>query len=341
MLRSFLQLTALLLFALVALASLLVIMAYTGSLGQEARTWTEWGWQQAIDNSDAIQKAFALVGAISTLVISALGVYKTWHFAELNLPTRLEELAERWRRTTVHARPSVVPELRLTNSVTDLPSERTGLLAGLVSLVYASEQVALLRCSRRVDRFEKELRALNRSQSRCQAAILTGYLELGSRMRRCDPSSGHGILNLFKKPLEREPDDWDALELSGRQALAIGKREEACDFLSRLVNATANKDAPRHARALRFYSEILYLGTGSERGRARTQLERAITVLQNSDAKAPDAHRQELGLAHKTLAKVHLAAKRFRMAEGAVKQARKYLGDTECLRELEDRAKRR
>lgn len=166
LLRSFLQLMALLLFTLVSLTVALLVMAYAGLLGASAHAWVEWGLMKATENADLIQKAFALVGASATLMISALGVYKTWRFAELNLPVRLEEMSKRWRNAVLSNRAAVVPELCLVSSVSAMPQHRRGLLGRFFSVIYDREQATLLRQSRRIDKHEAELAALAESQRR-------------------------------------------------------------------------------------------------------------------------------------------------------------------------------
>jgi hypothetical protein len=337
--RSFLQLVALLLFALLFLASLLLLMAYAGYLGDEAHSWADWAWNEAITNRDLIQKTFAVIGAISTLTISALGIYKTWHFADINLPSRLEALCVRWRKAIIRARPSVVPELGLVNSISAMPEPQRGWPTRFLSLIYDGEQAALLRCSHRVDKLQAELKALAKSHKHCEAAVSTGYLELGSLMRRCDPQNGQGVLNLFKKPLEIDSADWDALELAARQALAIGLRPQACDYLTKLIDVTRDRHPIRHARALRFHAEILHDGPPNERRRARESMTTALAVLDEADARDPVLRKSELGLAYETLAKVHIARRSFRLARTAIREAKRHLGDSERLKKLEDRAR--
>lgn len=164
---------------------------------------------------------------------------------------------------------------------------------------------------------------------------------LGSQMRRCDPQNGFGILNFFKKPLEIDRQDWDALELSGRQSVAVGMRDQARGYLVQLIDATRARDALRHARALRFHAEILHGGNRVDQSLARTQLETAITVLDEAEAPHPAAKTQERGFAHEMLAKVHISHGRFRLARTAIREARRCLGDTDRLNDLEDRATRR
>lgn len=336
--RSFLQLIALVLFFLVFLTVALLLAAFTGHLGEEARYWMQWVWQEATANRELIEKVFAFIGAVSTLTISALGVYKTWRFAEINLPLRLEELISRWHGAAIRQRPEIVPELALVDSIFSTLQPDRSLRRRFVSIFYDADQTALSRCSQRVDKFEKELRAIEKSKEHCRAEIQTGYLELGSLLRRCNPRNGHAALNLFKKQLENEPPDWDALELSARQAYSLGLHERARDYLAQLIGVTKNRACVRHARALRFHAEILRGGTSAERNLARVQLETAINVLKTCDSEELDVRKKELGLAYADLAEVHILSRRFRLARGAVADARRYGGPTDRLGDIESRA---
>ena len=333
-LRSFLQLVALLLFALVFLLIVLIAGAHSGYLGHDAHRWVEWCWTEIVDHQSLIQKGLAAVGALATLIVSALGVYKTWHFADINLPARLEALCERWRKGTIRNRPSLVPELGLTGSIFSMPEPSRSWLSRMLLLVYDSDQAALLRCSRKVDKFEAELKAVGKSLEHCKALVSTSYLEMGSLLRRSDPQNGQAVLNLFKKPLERDNKDWDALELAGRQALAVGLRAQARRYLTQLVAATDSRHPLRHARALRFHAEVLRGGDRSDAVTAQENLERAIIALENSDAREPRARLEELGMAHEMLAKVQIALRHFRFARENITQAVGYVGETESLKEL-------
>jgi tetratricopeptide (TPR) repeat protein len=207
-------------------------------------------------------------------------------------------------------------------------------LGNLLLRIYDWEQASLLKCSLKVDRFEAQLKAVTKSCEHCRTELLTSYLELGSQLRRSDPANGQGALDLFKKPLEKDANDWDALELAGRQALALGLRQHACNYLLQLIEATDSRHPLRHARALRFHAELLHEGTRTTALAAHENLERAIIALEKSDAIDLRARADELGRAHEMLAKVQIALRRFRIARTNVSKAKGYLGDTDSLEEL-------
>lgn len=107
----------------------------------------------------------------------------------------------------------------------------------------------------------------------------------------------------------------------------------------RLSWPDVGRHALRHARALRFYAEILYDGSPGDRGLARGKLESAISTLEVSDAVDLTARNKELGLAHEVLARVLIRLQRFRLARNAISAAKRYLGNLERFRDLDDRAK--
>jgi len=214
------------------------------------------------------------------------------------------------------------------------PPRSRGFVGKLSALVYDPDQAALRRCTKKVSKFEAELRALGEGQRRCQKEIATRYLELGSLLKRCDPDAGQGALNLFKKALEVDQQDLDALELSARQALSNGMREQARDYLLRLAMATQPSKGLRHARALRFHAEFLRGGNAADRSLARVQLETAIAVLNESDG--GDTRTRDLGLTYEMLARVHVAARRFRLARASLAEAKRYLGDIDRLKDIDD-----
>jgi hypothetical protein len=343
--RSVLQIFALLAFLALGIIVLLAAGAHFDYLGPRYKETVDGLW--VLLESDSVQKFLAGVGAALTLMISAAGVYKTWRFADLNLPIRLEELAERWRRAAIRVRADVVPELAFTTSLGSLPARKRSGWETFLSLFYDPDQAALLKCSRYLDRSEADLRALTKSRDHCLAEVRTRYLELGSLMRRCDPQNGQAALNLFEKPLEFDDrfnrtsefhKDWDALELAAHQACALGLRRKAGEHLTKLAKDTDGRHPLRHGRALRFHAEALHGGTTADERLASSKLEMAIIAIQRADARDLEARAQELGLAYKMLAEVQIALKRFRMARSSISNARKSLGDIDSLKELENRA---
>ncbi len=338
LLRSFLQLVALLLFCFVFLGIVALLSANFGYLGEDARVWVSWGVAQATEHRSAIEKAFAFIGAIGTLTISAFGVYKTWHFAEINLPIRLEELTSQWHDAVIRGRTATVPELAFLTSISLPVQPRRSLLVRLASLIYDFDAVALERCSKRLVQFEKQLGVLDKSQQHCRAEIRTTQLERASILRRCSPKSADEVLRLSKKPLETDPLDWDALELSARHAFSLGYDDEARKYLEQLASVTRSADAVRHARAMRFHAETLISSTPASRKVESERLGAGLAALKAAFVFNPKAKKEELAWGYELLARLHISTRRYRMAREAIAEARRHNGDNEELRKLDQQA---
>ena len=214
-------------------------------------------------------------------------------------------------------------------------------------MMFSREQLRLSRCSRRVDKHEAELRALTANRDFCLAEIATGYLELGSILARCAPDNQQGVLNIFKKSLEFDSKDLDVLELSARQAFAIGYDQSAYNYLSELaVAASEAKQQIRSARASRFQAEVLLRrGSQTALADARAKLVSNVAVLLPFDSGDPDRRNEELALTNERLAEVQIAREKFSAAGTALDQARTLFGSLhgsisfdglERLKKLED-----
>ena len=318
----------LLTFGLVVLAALAVFAAKVGLLGAHAQAWVAWIlsnlYQFYGENQGDLDFAAKAIGAVGTAVGAAWTVHKGWHYAERNLPARLDELNARWKDAVIRSRIDVVPALSQIVSIAPPIAVRPRLLWRLFSWLVDTDQEELLRCSQKLDKHEAELRVLTSSRDRCRAEVMTGYLELGARLARCAPDNGQGALNVFKKPLEFYSKDIDALDLSARQAFSLGFDQPAFKYLSKLAVAAAEANEQiRHFRALRFQAEILH-GRDNQASwaNARAKLAGIIASLTGADGLEPGARNCELALAHELLAHVQITREKFTAARTELNAAR-------------------
>jgi hypothetical protein len=312
------------LFALIAT----VVFAKLGWLGVTTHVFIDEAWVplQAFyrDRKEVLNPAFKLIGFSGSILAAVWTVHRGWHYAERNLPKRLEELNARWVCALISRRPELIPALREVDTIALPPLPEKSLVKRWSSWLYDSDQLNLLRCSRALDRHEAELKVLTASRSRCQTTITTAYLEVGSLLEKCSPSNRHAVLNSFRKCLEFDSKDLDALELCGRQAFALGFEQPALNYLSELAVAAAGSGQQlRHVRALRFQAEILHKrDTQTSWSDARAKLSGIIAALNEADALEPGHRNYELALAHELLAEVQVTREKFSSARSELSAAR-------------------
>lgn len=291
--RSFGQLILLAVFTLVlALAPLMA--AYFGAFGASSQDAVAHYWEQVLRHQGLLQKVFAAIGAAVTFVGGALGVYKTWHYAEINLPARLSELVERWRTATISDRSEVIPALREIVSIKPVESAQRGILRRFLDWILNPDGKELQRYQAAFARNKAELRVLSITRSRCRAELVTTQLAVATRMATPD------ALNAFREALRFNQTDLDSLELMAKRQFALGSTDQALSYLNRLEEAaTKSKNELRSARARRYKAEILHESeTPADWDRARTILVTVIRSLAAADSSDANKRNNELALAY-------------------------------------------
>jgi hypothetical protein len=315
-------------FSLILFFTFIVVAGHFGMLGESfsASLMRHTGALRLFyaDHKEFIDPALKWVGFWISLYGAIWTVHKSWHYAERNLPARLEELNARWKDQVVRGRVVRLPALNQIATIALPPLIQPGYFARLTLWFHDAEQKNLIAASQALDKHEAEFRVLQTCLDRCRAEITTAYLEIGSTLARCASDNPHAAFNSFRKPLEFDGKDLDALELSARQAFAIGFERPALKYLSELAVAAAeSSDQIRHYRALRFQAEILHGGdTQSSWADARARLTGVIAALTSADGIKPLARNCELALAHELLADVQITRERFTAADAALVRAK-------------------
>ena len=319
----------LLAFGLFVFATLAVLAAKFGWLGEPAHTLLDAIWiplqRFYEERKDIINAAFRWIGFLGTVLGAAFAVHKGWHYAEISLPARLEDLNSRWRDRIVRSRIGIIPALSEIATIQAPPIEvpSPGLFGRLILPFYDPMQRALAKGEKERSKYELDLGVLIGSKERCQAEVATAYLVWGSTLARCLPDRSRDALAAFKKALELNDKDLDALELTAKQEFALGFDQPALDYLDAMGTVASElNDQPRHARALRFQAEILH---GSEKSadwdRAREKLVAVVASLRRTDGLEPHKRNCELALAHEILADVQITREKFTAARTELNQA--------------------
>lgn len=163
-------------FGIVVFVVLAIFAAKTGVFGEPAQTSILWllyklrafYWHHEGD----LNFAARTIGFIGTALGAVWTVHKGWHYAERNLPTRLNELNDRWKEAVVRTRPEVIPALREIATIAPSLTTQT-LLHRFAIWFYDGEQKALARCEGAVSTYRDQLSALSTAGSRCRAELVT------------------------------------------------------------------------------------------------------------------------------------------------------------------------
>lgn len=329
----------LLVFGLFVIAAVAVLAAKIGWLGELPKAWVVWALlplqEFYAENKDDLDFAAKVVGVLGTMLGAAWTVHKGWHYAERNLPDRLNDFNARWKEDVITVRPEVAPSLAQVASVVQPFFEQPRWLRRLTLWVHDPAQKQLIKREEAVAKCKAEFDVLTSSKVRCRTELITACLALGSQIVRVSPDRGQQALDAFKKALSFNSTDLDALELAAKQAFALNLRQQACRYLNDLAEAAEGRNPIRQARALRFHAEILHGGQRADRELAREKLLAAISSLTGADARDFEVRETELALANEQLAAIQITRERFYAARTALAAAKRHFGNlsTQAARE--------
>jgi hypothetical protein len=312
-----------LVFGLLLLATLLVVGSASGLFGEAVlNTFKEHSdplRHYYSGHKELIDPALKWVGFLISLYGVVWTVHKSWHYAEGNLPKRINDCNARWKQEVEQGRPRFIPALADSISIA-LPVDPTpSALTRFVLWLYDSDRREIARTRQLARRHEDDLSVLTTSRVRCRAQIISAHLHAGARLSRT--RNGSEALLEFEKALKFNRSDMDALELAARQAHALNQPINACRHLDALAEtATAAGDILKRARALRYKAEVLKGGLEAERVDARDTLKGVIEVLRVADIR-DDAKTLEMCLAYAGLADVQTVRNTLSAARTALNQA--------------------
>jgi tetratricopeptide (TPR) repeat protein len=316
----------LLVFGAFIIALVLMFAAKFGWLGDGPKSWVLWAWSAAqafyAGNQDDLNLAAKVVGAVGSVLGAAWTVHTGWHYAERNLPDRLNEFNARWKQGATTGRLNTIPTLSETFSIAPRPLDAPGYLRRLLLWVFDPAQRELARFRSELTERENEFRVLTSSRVRCRAEVVTAHLLVGSRLSASD--QGSDALKHFDKALKFNSTDLDALELMAKQQFALGFESRASSYLDRLIAAaSASGDTLRQARALRFQSEIFHgSSSGPDWDRARANLVSVVRMLADDSSSDPQKREIELALAHELRAGVQITREKFTAAASDIEAAK-------------------
>jgi tetratricopeptide (TPR) repeat protein len=305
-----------------------IVATELGMFGEVARSWLEASWAALYgiyeDKQRLFDNAFGAVGFVGSILGAAWTIHRGWHYAERNLPARLNELNERWHNAQENLRTQLAPALEAAVTISPRNVAEPKRLQKLISWFHDPTQRELVNWKENLDRYKAEYRALARSRSRCRTEVLTAHLALGSQLSQLGREQD--ALDVFEKALRFNSTDIDALELAAKQSFALNLRPRALKHLETMVEAALRRGKPiRQARALRFQAEILHEGQRTDWDEARDKLHAALKILSDAEVRRASLCAAELVLAGIQLSDVQISRERFTAARSALNASEKHL----------------
>jgi tetratricopeptide (TPR) repeat protein len=311
-------------FGIVTAATLGLLLLYAGIV-DELLGWPEnaganalkLGWliDKIKTNKDPIDLAIKVIGLAFSVIIGTLAFLVKWYNSSLNFPLRLAEYAARLKRTHFMGRATVLAPFASRNLAGESFPATTGIWAYIRPLLGFDFLRAwtIQRSVAYAPAIDADVRLLNESLGLTRSRRVTIHLLKGCELAREGSAMEPGgqqlaqheaAMSEFKKAVELDPFDADALELSARQSKLLSKNKDADSYLERLHGATL-KMPTRHARALRYQAELLEeKGTKAALQNARVKLDTALEALQTPGTE--DEKPLELALTNEQLAALHI-----------------------------------
>jgi len=331
-----------LLFALGAfvLAVLLLLAMETGMLGEGAQTWLRSQYAPIVpwyrEHSEALELAVKWIGAAFSAVFAVFAVYKSYYYAEFNLPDRIVDYVKRATRRAVRVRRLLISTL-FGASIFEilLPSGPYAPSPAKVKSwlrVRRSKRVAqgLIDTQKALD---DEIKVLGIRKAFCETQRITAHLVQGlqlsseaalmQRNAEAVATKREKALEEFEKALSIRQSDLDALQFAAREAKLMNDEAGALSFLTRMAAAAeAANDVVRRARALRFQAQLIE-ERGNKKGwdEARPILVAARDLLEAARNSLP-GRALELARVRELLGAVQIKREKFFAAGQELQRAR-------------------
>ena len=298
------------LFILLASGTALTLIAAKMQWLSEGTTlWIVWAQDSLAHlyrpNEVEIDWATKVMGAGATVLGAVWTIHKGWHYAERNLPKRIDDFNKRLEEASKLGRPASMAALADGASIAMPVYAEPTWFERAFYVIFNPRWQRAQNAQRGVDWQKNALSVFTSSRLRCRTVLVTALLEHGAELSR--GRQGQQALDAFREALRLSRSDLDALELAGRQAFVLDQRADALEHFQTMEGVAARQVAVvRQARAMRFQAEILKVGSGGEPMQARNALKRAIELLEDARAIDEATRVHELCLAHGQLADVQM-----------------------------------
>jgi hypothetical protein len=210
--------------------------------------------KQLLPSDDQLRLLLWLGGIAASVAGAGFSLLVSWHFAEMNLPQRIEELKKAEARTHLALQPRYLDLAREgLSAVPDIETSRLTLLRKWLSRWSETERVRVLGAS--VNQLTKEASALSR------AVLATQHQEITARLVRGYQHAFEGddeqAFDEFEAAVKIRPDNIVSRDIAAGWARRLKKQQRELELLQEIIDiATEARLDIDHARALRRRSEL-------------------------------------------------------------------------------------
>ena len=239
---------------LFVLAVLIVLGLRIGLFGEQARLYTHGLLGPALslyaENKDLIDKSIVAILTVGTAITGALGLLKSFYYADANLPQRLQEMIDQAADRHVHERAQLLQYVGGKYDARDFLTP--GIFANPVAEVLRSVGLEGIHTKARsiatdVQRLGKEIQSLTLARTHAENVKVTGHLIRGVHFSKLareldeDPPKIKKALNdalaEYEAALALRAEDVVALEGAIDQCEALGAREKMSGYLEALIQS--------------------------------------------------------------------------------------------------------
>jgi hypothetical protein len=249
--------------------------------------------RSSIPSEEWIRYLLWLGGITSSAIGAAFTLFASWHFAEMNLPQRLEDLKDAHAREHSSLRPSLLAlaQAGLGPVVPDVETNRFTLLRKWLSGWSKKEQARVLAAS--ANFLEREASALFAAAQSVQQEQITAHLIRGYQYAA--QGNDDKASEEFEAATRVRADDIVSRDIAAGWARRTNRQRREQELLEELLQAANSRGADIDlARALRRQAELLdKRQTRAAWVDARDHLRAAARVL--DPLVADDEAKQELG----------------------------------------------
>jgi hypothetical protein len=291
-------------------------------------------------NKEAVEFALKLAGLVVSAVVGALGILRTFYYAEIMLPKRLQELADKVKHQHLVQRRELLAYVNGPFSTKDFlvptifanPFAKLGSLCGYLSIRNQARQFA-----NSVERLDGEIKTLATTMEDFKERKVTAHLvraafhqavALTFEITTLDWRRSMELAREeFIAALTLRPDDLNALDGAACQSRVLTDENNELIYLNRIVVAAKINEFPlQHARAQRQIAEI-FANKGQPRllDEARSRLDTAIGAL-TGRASASTQEASEMATAERVYGEVQTKREKFTAARNALMRANYFYG---------------
>lgn len=228
------------------------------------------------DNGTALDQLWKVLGGLATILSGCWAIYKSWRYAESNLPKRIEEFLQKCDKRLEHVRPILLATIQaprhnralrlpvaLVGPLNDaLRSVRLGKVEGLQSNLAVSIEL-LTKQKEQWRNFDAQISKQLVAARMMQGTALAAQASMkGASAGRKDDQDSYRHFDEAAKLDETDP---EPVYYRGRQSLRLGQMPLALEDFSLVERLTAGTQSIIRARALYSAAQLVSVGAAVQR----------------------------------------------------------------------------